>query len=119
MQGKDVNVKVIRSVWRRTKKGYIKVRDLQPEKDVKGGGGVAGIMRTLSSIAEAPLHIPDNSPPSPCEHPRTRWPDKLRAARDGVIRKLFEIPGEPERKAHAERIARAQLAFLRWLKRHK
>jgi hypothetical protein len=29
---------VVRSVWRRMKKGHIKVRDLQPEKDVKGGG---------------------------------------------------------------------------------
>jgi hypothetical protein len=36
------NINVIRSVWRRTKKGHIKVRDLQPEKDVKGGGGVTG-----------------------------------------------------------------------------
>jgi hypothetical protein len=24
------------------KKGHIKVRDLQPQKDVKGGGGVTG-----------------------------------------------------------------------------
>jgi len=34
---------VIRSVWRRLKKGHIiKVgRDLQPVKDVKGGGDVA------------------------------------------------------------------------------
>jgi hypothetical protein len=27
---------------RRMKKGHIKVRDLQPEKDVKGGGGATG-----------------------------------------------------------------------------
>ncbi len=27
---------------RRMKKGHIKVRDLQPRKDVKGGGGVTG-----------------------------------------------------------------------------
>src|SRR5262249_4938404 len=119
MQDKDVIIKVIRSVWRRTRKGYIKVSDRQPEKDVKGGGGVAGIMRTLSSIAEAPLQIPHNSPPSPCEHPRTRWLHKLRAGGGGVIRKVFEIPGEPDRKAHAERIARAQRAFLRWLKPQK
>jgi hypothetical protein len=33
------NIEVIRSVWRRVKKP-IKVRDLQPAKDVKGGGGV-------------------------------------------------------------------------------
>jgi hypothetical protein len=35
------NIEVIRSVWRRVKKP-IKVRDLQPAKDVKGGGGVTG-----------------------------------------------------------------------------
>jgi hypothetical protein len=38
-QNKDYNMGVVRSVWRRMKKGHIKVRDLQPEKDVKGGGG--------------------------------------------------------------------------------
>jgi hypothetical protein len=38
-QNKDLNVNVIRSVWHRMKKGHIKVRDLQPTKDVKGGGG--------------------------------------------------------------------------------
>jgi hypothetical protein len=54
MQHKDVNPNVIRSIWRRTKKGHIKVRDLQPEKDVKGGGGVAGSMirKLLESPAE-------------------------------------------------------------------
>ena len=41
-QTKDSNINVIESVWRRVKKGHIKVRDLQPVKDVKGGGGVAG-----------------------------------------------------------------------------
>jgi hypothetical protein len=35
------NIYVIESVWRRLKKGHIKFRDLQPVKDVKGGGGVA------------------------------------------------------------------------------
>jgi hypothetical protein len=79
MQDKDVNLNVIRSIWRRTKKGHIKVRDLQPEKDVKGGGGVAGSM----------------------------------------IRKLLESPAEPERRAHAERIAKTQQLFLRWLKKDK
>jgi hypothetical protein len=39
-QNKDYNMNVVRSIWRRMKKGHIKVRDLQPEKDVKGGGGV-------------------------------------------------------------------------------
>ena len=42
MQDKDANIYVVRTVWRRTKKGHVKVRDLQPEKDVKGGGGVRG-----------------------------------------------------------------------------
>jgi hypothetical protein len=134
MQDKDVNINVIRSVWRRTKKGHIKVRDLQPEKDVKGGGGVrdlqpekdvkggggvAGNMKTSRSIAEAPLQIPHNPPLSPCETPRGRWLHQLRAARDAMIRKLFEIPAEPERKAHAERLAKAQRVFLRWLKKGK
>jgi len=35
------NINVIRSAWRRVKKN-IKVRDLKPVKDVKGGGGVTG-----------------------------------------------------------------------------
>jgi hypothetical protein len=37
-QNKDLNINVIRSVWHRMKKGHIRVRDLQPRKDVKGGG---------------------------------------------------------------------------------
>jgi hypothetical protein len=119
MQDKDVNINVIRSIWPRSKKGHIKVRDLQPEKDVKGGGSVAGIMRTSSSIAETPLRIPHNPPLSPRQTPRARWLLQLRAARDATIRKLFEIPAEPERKAHAERIAKAQRVFLRWLKKGK
>lgn len=41
-ENRDININVIQSVWRRVKKGHIKVRDLQPIKDVKGGGGVAG-----------------------------------------------------------------------------
>jgi hypothetical protein len=40
-QNKDPNINVIRSVWRRLKKGHIEVRDLQQKKDVKGGGGKA------------------------------------------------------------------------------
>ena len=58
MPGEDANINVIRTVWRKTKKGCIKVRDLQPEKEVKGGGGVASTMKTSSSIAEAPLQTP-------------------------------------------------------------
>jgi hypothetical protein len=42
MEPQSQNIYVIRSVWRRLKKGHIKVRDLQPVKDVKGGGGVRG-----------------------------------------------------------------------------
>ena len=116
MQDKDVNINVVRSVWRRTKKGHIKARDLQPQKDVKGGGGVAGIMRTPGSIIEAPLQIAHKAPPS-CRTPR--WLHQLIAARDAMIRKLFEIPAEPERKAQAERIAKAQRVFSRWLKKSK
>ena len=119
MEAEPKNINVIRSVWHRLKKGHIKVRDLQPEKDIKGGGGVAGNMKTSRSIAEAPLQIPNNPPLSPCETPRARWLHQLRAARDAMIRKLFEIPAEPERKAQAERIAKAQRVFSRWLKKSK
>ena len=52
MQEKDVNINVIRSVWRRTKKGHIKVRDLQPEKDVKGGGGVTGKSKPITGSTD-------------------------------------------------------------------
>jgi hypothetical protein len=41
METQAQNINVIRSVWRRIKKP-INVRDLQPAKDVKGGGGVTG-----------------------------------------------------------------------------
>ncbi len=37
METQAHNINVIRSAWRRIKKD-IKVRDLQPVKDVKGGG---------------------------------------------------------------------------------
>jgi hypothetical protein len=119
MQDKDANINVIRSVWRRTKKGHIKVRDLQPEKDVKGGGGVAGIMRTPNSVAGAPLQIPHERPLSAGEAPRASWLHQLRASGQAMMRKLFEVPAEPERKAHAERIAKTQRMFLRWLKKGK
>jgi hypothetical protein len=46
-QNKDLNINVIRSAWRRMKKGHIKVRDLQPQKDVKGGG-VTGNSKPLT-----------------------------------------------------------------------
>jgi len=40
MEEKTPNINVVHSVWRRLKKA--KIRDLQPIKDVKGGGGVPG-----------------------------------------------------------------------------
>jgi len=40
MEGQTPNINVVHSVWRRLKKA--KIRDLQPLKDVKGGGGVTG-----------------------------------------------------------------------------
>jgi hypothetical protein len=40
MEGETPNIHVVESVWRRLKKA--KIRDLQPTKDVKGGGGVTG-----------------------------------------------------------------------------
>jgi hypothetical protein len=44
MNTQDPNVNVVRSVWRRLKKEVREaiIRDLQPVKDVKGGGGVKG-----------------------------------------------------------------------------
>jgi hypothetical protein len=39
-QNKDVNISVIQSVWHRTKKEYVELRDLPLEKEVKGGGGM-------------------------------------------------------------------------------
>lgn len=44
MNTQDPNVNVVRSVWRRLKKDIKDaiIRDLEPRKDVKGGGGVKG-----------------------------------------------------------------------------
>jgi len=42
METHPKNIYVIRSAWRRVKKGHINVRDLTPIKDAKGGGGVTG-----------------------------------------------------------------------------
>jgi hypothetical protein len=47
-QNKDLNINVIRSAWRRMRKGHIKVGDLQPQKDVKGGGGVTGNSKSIT-----------------------------------------------------------------------
>jgi hypothetical protein len=40
----EPNINVVRSVWRRLKKDIKEaiIRDLQPVKDVKAGGGVKG-----------------------------------------------------------------------------
>jgi hypothetical protein len=49
MQAQPLNINVIQSVWRRIKKDKdIKVRDLQPVKDVKGGGGVTGKSKPIT-----------------------------------------------------------------------
>ena len=47
METPDHNINVIRSVWARVKKP-IKVRDLLPVKDVKGGGGVTGKSKPIT-----------------------------------------------------------------------
>jgi hypothetical protein len=47
-QNKDYNVNVIQSVWRRLKKGHIKIRDLEPEKDVKGGASATGNSKPIT-----------------------------------------------------------------------
>jgi hypothetical protein len=41
---REPNINVVRSVWRRLKENIKEaiIRDLQPVKDVKGGGGVKG-----------------------------------------------------------------------------
>jgi hypothetical protein len=36
----NTNINVIRSVWRRRAKKDVKIRDLAPLAEVKGGGGV-------------------------------------------------------------------------------
>jgi hypothetical protein len=44
MSTKDLNANEVRSLWRRLKKNLKEaiIRDLQPVKDVQGGGGVKG-----------------------------------------------------------------------------
>jgi len=44
MNRQDPNIHVVESVWRRLKKNIKEaiIRDLNPEKDVKGGGGAKG-----------------------------------------------------------------------------
>jgi hypothetical protein len=48
METQPPNINVIRSVWARVKKP-IKIRDLVPVKDVKGGAGVAGKSKPITS----------------------------------------------------------------------
>jgi hypothetical protein len=52
METQAHNINVIRSVWRRINKADIKVRDLQPVKDVKGGGGVTGKSKPITSSTD-------------------------------------------------------------------
>jgi hypothetical protein len=47
MNTKIPNIEVIRSLWRRVKKG-VKVRDLKPVKDVKGGSGLTGESKPIT-----------------------------------------------------------------------
>jgi hypothetical protein len=44
MNRQDPSVNMVQSAWRRLKKNIKEaiIRDLQPAKDVKGGGGVKG-----------------------------------------------------------------------------
>jgi hypothetical protein len=48
METQAHNINVIRSVWRRIKKADIKLLDLHPVKDVKGGGGVTGKSKPIA-----------------------------------------------------------------------
>jgi hypothetical protein len=43
------NINLVRSAWRRVKKGSIEVRDLKPVIDVKGGGGVKTESKSTTS----------------------------------------------------------------------
>ena len=49
MEEQTPNINVVHSVWRRLKKA--KIRDLQPTKDVKGGGGVTGTSKPQEAQA--------------------------------------------------------------------
>jgi hypothetical protein len=53
MNKQDPNANVVRSLWRRLKKNIKEaiIRDLQPEKDVKGGGGVNGESKSTTGDA--------------------------------------------------------------------
>jgi hypothetical protein len=47
MNTKIPNIEMIRFLWRRVRKN-IKVRDLKPVKDVKGGGALAGESKPIT-----------------------------------------------------------------------
>ena len=47
MEDQTPNIHVVQSVWRRIKKA--KIRDLEPIKDVKGGGGVTGTSKSTTA----------------------------------------------------------------------
>jgi len=53
MNTKIPNIEVIRSLWRRVKKG-VKVRDLKPVKDVKGGSGLTGESKPITGGTGTP-----------------------------------------------------------------
>ena len=52
---RESNINLVRSVWRRLKKDIKEaiIRDLQPVKDVKGGGGVKGESKPTTGGARA------------------------------------------------------------------
>ena len=52
---REVNINVVRSVWRRLKEDIKEaiIRDLQPVKDVKGGGGVKGESKPITRAGKA------------------------------------------------------------------
>jgi len=57
MEDRSPNIDVVRSVWRRIKKAKIRdpgIRDLEPVKDAKGGGGIPGPGDTPTGSGERP-----------------------------------------------------------------
>jgi hypothetical protein len=48
MNTKIPDIQVIRSAWRPRVKKDIKLRDLKPVKDVKGGGGLSGQSKPIT-----------------------------------------------------------------------
>jgi hypothetical protein len=54
MEPQNQNIYAIQSVWRRLKKGHVKIRDLQPSKNVKGGGGATGKSKCITGSTATP-----------------------------------------------------------------